>query len=183
MRGKCQAAPVVALVQCGARGTAGASSSLADVFAVAIEHRREVLFVSIRGNAITEVGRTELVAPAVGLACVAAPGAAPGGESLLMAATFDASTPKMEACWVRAQGERVTAVAALAGKGGDADGERSLLLKTVAALDAAISQLEGEAPDGEGVPATSTGQDQYLQKRRRHTEPGWKDLHGKNPRK
>jgi hypothetical protein len=50
-------------------------------------------------------------------------------------------------------------------------------------MDAAISQLQGEAPDGEGVPATSTGQDQYLQKRRRHTEPGWKELHGKNPNK
>ena len=184
MRGKCQAAPVVALEHCGARG-AQCTSGLAGIFAVAIEHRRAVLFVSTRGKTITQVSRTELAAPAVGLACMAAPGAGPCGEALLLAATFDASTPKLEACWVREQGGEVVAEGARAGEASEAEtgGGRALLLKTVGALDRGISQLQGEAPDGEGVPASSTGQDQYLQKRRRHTEPGWKELHGKNPNK
>jgi hypothetical protein len=47
--------------------------------------------------------------------------------------------------------------------------------RALSQLAAAIHQLSDENPDH--------GQDQYVQKRRRHTEPGWKDLHGKNPKK
>ena len=53
----------------------------------------------------------------------------------------------------------------------------SSLVQAVKSLSEAIAASQLECDDAE---ASRQGQDQYVQKRRRHMEPGWKHLHGKN---
>jgi hypothetical protein len=52
LRGKCQAAAVVAMTACG--------EALKSVFAVSVEDRREVLFVSTAGLSIKQVEESDL---------------------------------------------------------------------------------------------------------------------------
>jgi hypothetical protein len=201
LRGKCEAAPVVAVAQCGDT----ASASLRRVFAAAVEHSCEVHLVSIEGSStegrtLKRVGSVVFSAPPVGLACVSIPApatqAAPeGAEGMLIAATLSSqgSSAKLEACWMlagRGGGGEVLTQAVEEEAEGKAPLARGGLVAAIGNLSRAIQALADEGAEGaEGAGAEGAGRaaaaqgDQYLQKRRRHTEPGWKERSGKNPKK
>jgi len=146
---------------------------------VAVENSEELLFFSTSADLIKPVGSVKLGGPPVGLTCLKGAGGGPdGAEDILIGVTFTGAAAKLEACWLQSGASGVVATV-IDKEGAKIAGSSAVLLDTIAAMSAAISELADEALEGEGVAATSTGQDQYLQKRRRHTEPGWKDHNGK----
>ena len=152
LRGKCQTAAVVAMTACG--------EAFKGAFAVSVEHRREVLFVSTAGFSIKQVGGTEFSCGAVGLASLEV-----DGTTLLVAASLGEHGALLEARELRseANGMEAKEVDLLSAAGAAGVDDKTKAKRALGQLAAAIRQLPNEIPDA--------GQEQYVQKRRRDTEP------------
>jgi len=129
-------------------------------FAVSVEHRREVLFVSTAGFSIKQVGGTEFSCGAVGLASLKV-----DGTTLLVAASLGEHGALLEFCELRSEANGVEAkeVDLLSAAGAAGVDDKTKAKRALGQLAAAIRQLPNEIPDA--------GQEQYVQKRRRDTEP------------
>ena len=152
LRGKCQAAAVVAMTACG--------EAFKGAFAVSVEHRREVLFVSTAGFSIKQVGGTEFSCGAVGLATLEV-----GDTTLLVAASLGEHGVLLEARELRSEANGLEAreVDLLSAAGAAGVDDKTKAKRALGQLAAAIRQLPNEIPDA--------GQEQHVQKRRRDTEP------------
>ena len=210
MRGKCEATPLVALTQCVGTETATCGALVFAVAEEYSANVRLVQIVSGAIHSLGEValqgppvGLAALPLSATSAAVagegngVAAGGHTAASGCLLLAATSSDQGAALEACAIAFPptdcppgAAPCTEMLDLVGSRSSSDGPQAealrpllsgtsgtSLVQAVKSLSEAIAASPLECADAE---ASRQGQDQYVQKRRRHMEPGWKHLHGKN---